>query len=612
MPSPAEALQAASTRFVKNAKEFAECTLDGSPKSLLLTSAVMQKYHAIYKRAEAAKDPTLANYVREVSVEAAAYISTIFINHFKVKLGATQDGKPVLVAHGVNIPILDLMVEEVTTGKPNSLLLVKQFDDITAKNSRPELLDSSDVPAKAQAAAAVAVQDVRAMLKKELDFSLESFSLVDLALQRVKAIAELSPANKSTVVRASCEKYGSYIGEAIIKHLNGKWAKVKVHETVVNAIDLGSVSAMPSLIVQAILEGKQVNLGDKHAATVVQFLEIVLERRKTATSEGLFENLDTPGEMLKRVGPLAEEAVRIAKVTHSVVLDYSLFSLPLLDDVIAKERSRIDADRPVLTEENFQRARAFSLLPLGVYLGEVILRAHGGSWEDARPWPKLRQHIMKFDPVTVVAAFFRGQTAYATEKTQVATAQQYYQAIRPLVLDVLHAKLYGSGVNREKLLPQMGPDATLNDAALHFAEACLVFAYSHSNVELDFSENSLLEVDRMLDDLRKKTPEEIQANSAFEHENLIQWFGCYSGEVFRRALGGSWAKDASGSFVKDEAGKMQPGPNVAHLNIGGNRVFVLNKVGKFLRDGSGDSVAFLLKAVRSMIEQGKLTIQPTQ
>src|SRR5215470_17937665 len=234
MPTIADAVQAAASRFIKNAKELADCQLDGSPKSLLPTSAVMQKFHTLYVRAAAAKDPDLEKFVHQVSTEAAAYVSTVFINHFKAQLGATKEGKLILIVQGVNLPILDLMADELKTGKPHSLLLLPKFDEITQKNTQAELLDSGNLPAEAQTSAAVAVQDVRAMLKQELDYSLESFAQVDRALLRLKAIAEVAPENKGTLVRASCDKYGAYIGEALIKNLGGKWQKIKIRDTVVS------------------------------------------------------------------------------------------------------------------------------------------------------------------------------------------------------------------------------------------------------------------------------------------------------------------------------------------------------------------------------------------
>jgi hypothetical protein len=612
MPIAAESLQAAAVRFSKNARECFNLELDGSLKSLVLAAGAMQRYHAMYERAVAAKDPNLEKFVQQVSTEATAYVSMVFIKSHEAKLGATKEGKLMLIAGGVNIPILDMMVEEVRTGRAHSLLLIPQLDAISKKNLEPRTVDPGNLEAEARAAAAIAVQDVRASLKQDLDYSPESLAIVDRALQRLKAIAEVSPESKSNLVRASCEKYGSYIGEVLVKHRGGKWLKIQVRDTVMNAVGIGAIYAMPALIVQAVLEGKKLDMGEKAAETVVQFAAFTQDRMQNAAPEGLFQNLDTPGEILKKIKLLAEEGVRTAKASHGVDLDYSLFSLSALDDVIEKHRKKIESERNVLNEENFQRARAFSSLPLGAYLGEVILRGHGGCWEDGDPWPRLRQHMMKFDPITVVGAFFRGENATATEKMHVASSQQYYQGIRPLLHDIVEAKLYGPGGKMEQLLAQMGPNLQLNIAILNFADSCLAFSYAECNVELDFSEKSLLDVDRMLEQFHKNTEEEIKAKPALDRANLVNLFGSYAGEVFRRALGGVWANDASGALVTDPSGEMRPGPNVAHLAVGGTRVFVVTKVRRFLEHGSGDSLAFMLHSFRTLIERGEITAGPAQ
>jgi len=592
-----EALQAATSRFIANAKEHAGVELDGSLKSLLLVAVALQKYHTLYQRGAQANDPEAEKFAQNIAHEAMVYVSSMMMKAYNARMD-TKDGKIVLVYEGVVIPISEMMTEEVKSGKPNSLLLLKLIDDIYTKNSQPVELDSGDLASEAQAQAAIAVQDVLAALKVSADFSLASLAVIDRALQRLKSVAEVAPQNKSALIKASCEKYGSYIGEVFVKQLRGTWAKVRIRDRVVNVIQLGSIYSVPAFIVEAVLEGKKLSLGDQAAETVVQFAALTQERMRGATQEGLFDGLDAPGEIVKRIEPLAREGVRIAKVIHGHDLDYSLFSLEVLDQVVAKHHAKLEADRKVLTDENFQTARAFAALPLGVYLGELIRGAHGGCWENSTGWPTLRQNLMKFDPITVVASFMRGETAMATDRIRVASVKQYYQGIRPLLLDVLDAKLRGAEVSRDQLLAHMGPKRSLNDGVLHFAEACLIYAYVAHNLELDFSENSLLDVDRILEKFYKQAHEPNPAPPAVDPETLCKWFGCYSGEVFRRSLGGIWADDASGT--------VPPAQGIAHLNWDGNRIFVLNKIGKFLRNGTEDSVAFLLQAVRSLKARGEL------
>lgn len=595
MTTAAEALEAASQRFAKGAKEHLNLDLDGSWKSILIVAAALQRYHAMFKKAADAKDIDRDKFVEKVAIEATAYLSTVFIKSHAAKLDATEKGL-ILTVSGVKIPISDLMREEVRTGKPNSLLLLAQVDEITKKNQQAEAVEAGNLEEEARKAAAVAVEDVRGMLKVELDYSRESLVHVDRALERLKAMVEISPENKSNLIRASCEKYGSYIGEVMARHMGGTWNRFRLQDRILNAVGIGPINAVPALIVEAILNGKSLSMGEGSAATVVDFVAKAEGKSKTTTKEGLFRNLDTAGEVPKRIPQFLEEARRIAKVNHNIDLDGTLFSLAALDEVIVKERQRLESERKVLNDENFNQARAFSVLPLGVYLGEAILSAHKGSWEElpGESWMRIRQHMIKLDPLSVVAALLRGETSTANDKMKVASAQQYYQGVRPMLADIVEAKLCGTAGTREQLLLAMGKDQELNGSVAHFAESCMVFCYSTRGVELDFSEKSLAEVDRILEEFHGNR-ETLLGTSRITERDLVNWFGCYAGEVFRRELGGQWVNEASGIGGATE--------KITHLNVNGNRIFVVSKVWKFLNSGPGDSLAFLLHATRSTLEQ---------
>ena len=568
----------------------------------MFVMVVMQKYHTFYERASAANDPDLSKFVKQVMVESTCYVVEVLVKHMGVQPKFTPAGEVFVVADGVEIPLAKMMLEELKTGKANSMLVVTQIDAIRKKNNVPQRVDPGSVAAESRTLAEVAVQDVRVMLKQDLDYTPQSVPLVDRALLRLKALAEMAPANKSTLVKASCDKYGSYIGEILVRHHEGQWSKLKVRDRVSSVVDLGPVYAFPANIVEAILEGKNLSMGDKHASTVADFLAVTLERKKDAPPSGLFSNLDTPGEMLKRMDQFAEEAARIARDSYQVQLDYSLFSLENLDAVIAQHRAKLAETKASLPDEEFNKQLAFSILPFGAYLGEIFRRMHGGSWEDQNPWPVLRQRTMKLDPITVVRAFLRGQSASNFDKSSISTVRQYYQGLRPVMLDLMEAKLFGAAGSEENLLTQMGPDAKFNKLLLTLVESCMIFSLAEYRVNLDFSEESLKDLDRLLEILHKSTEAEIKAKPALERNNLIYWYGAYSGEVIRRIVGGFWANDASATIP--------PGPNVPHINLEGNRIFVLNKVRKFLANGPGDSVAFLLHGVKGMRERGELTPFP--
>jgi len=596
MPTHAELLNTTATRFAKNAREILKIELDGSLKSLMVVCLVLQQYNKYYMRAEAAKDPELEKYALHLGAEATCYVIEVLVQHMKVDLTVARDGKYGIVVEGVAIPVTDLIIEEIKTGKPNSIMIVKQVGGIQVRNTKAQEMDAGNVEVEARASAALAAQEMRTMFSQEPDYSPASLALVDLALQRLRSLAAMFPESTNDLVKASSEQYGAYIGEVMTKHLNGKWCKVQVQEAVHNAVEIGAIYSMPYSLVEAVLAGKVLYMGEKSAASAVDFLVITEERVRASAPFGLFRNLDAPGEVLKRIKLFAEEAARLATQSYGITLDYTLFSLEALDALIAKQRKKLEDERSMMTENDFEEQRAFAILPLGAYLGETILRAHGGSWEDSEPWPLLRQRFMRFDPIMVARAFLRGEMATATEKTMAANAQQYYQKIRPALADAVSEKLYGSAGNEEILLSQMGPTRELNAKILALAETCVVFSYAEYNVELDFTQSSLRDVDRLLEQFHKNTEEEIKAKPVLDRINLINLYGAYAGEVFRRSIGGVWANDASGSFPA--------GPPVPHLLLDGQRIFVVTKVRKFLQNGIGDSLAFMFQAIRTMSEQG--------
>ena len=171
-----------------------------------------------------------------------------------------------------------------------------------------------------------------------------------------------------------------------------------------------------------------------------------------------------------------------------------------------------------------------------------------------------------------------------------------------MLRDVVQAKIYGAAGTEENLLAQMGPDQELNRAVLHFTEACLVFSYSSRGVELDFSEKSLEQVDTIIEQFHQNREKMLASAAGLPREDIVNWYGCYAGEVFRRVLGGEWVTDASSPVAG--------GQKITHLNVSGNRIYVVTKVHKYLEHGSEDSLAFLLRSVRSIIQGQIATRRP--
>jgi len=105
------------------------------------------------------------------------------------------------------------------------------------------------------------------------------------------------------------------------------------------------------------------------------------------------------------------------------------------------------------------------------------------------------------------------------------------------------------------------------------------------NAQLDYSENSLLDLEDLLG--RLSWPAESEAMS----ENCKIW-GSYLGEVVRRRFGGEWSIET------------YPGKQFATmtLNVGGTKIFPTMKIHRRLTRGLDDNVWTFYKMVKARLE----------
>src|SRR5579864_4391297 len=106
------------------------------------------------------------------------------------------------------------------------------------------------------------------------------------------------------------------------------------------------------------------------------------------------------------------------------------------------------------------------------------------------------------------------------------------------------------------------------------------------NAQLDYSENSLLDLEDLLG--RLSWPAESEAMS----ENCKIW-GSYLGEVVRRRFGGEWSIET------------YPGKQFATLtlSVNGSRLFPSIKVHRRLTEGEGDNVWEFYRMVKARMEE---------
>lgn len=589
-----KALREGVSRFMELAQENAKIQLDGSLKSLILVSAVLQQYHAWYERGKAANDPEHTRFAENMAFLATCYVGDVLTRQFKGQWTTAANGVLAVTVAGKQYPLASLMADEIQSGKPHSLLIVSQIDAaLKAEGPKTETIIDEQLAPKMRSLAQAAAKDVGSMLKIELDFTPASLAVVDKALQRVKALIEMAPEHARQMTSASADKYGAYLGEVLLKETSGKWVYVKQGEQTYKAVDFANSFAMVELIVRAILEGKSLHMGHKPAATTM--LEFYQACRRKEADAKLRREL-TPQYALDNLDMLSKAAVEAA-VSFGQALDGTLFSLSGLDEVISQKRAQLKAEAESGPQEAVNERMALTAISLGVYLGETLRRAHGGTWEKQSTdpegaAPQIRHRKYLLFPINACAALLRGE-AVQTGSGGVRTVQQYYQEVRPMLQDEMTKRLLGSAPDWNALVASLGPDQEFNRAVLDFAESCVLESRGQYGVLLDFSPESLRTVDEILKKIKEIPEEKKKGEPHYDPLNLIWWYGSYSGEVFRRVLGGSWSKTPINN----------PPQDVPRLEIEGAQIFVLNKIKKALTDPLGDSIAFMLSATKKILEE---------
>jgi hypothetical protein len=121
-----------------------------------------------------------------------------------------------------------------------------------------------------------------------------------------------------------------------------------------------------------------------------------------------------------------------------------------------------------------------------------------------------------------------------------------------------------------------------------YAEQAVAIAREF-NASLDFSENSLMELEAIVAQLALDLPNGAPADELTE---MCKMWGSYFGEVVRRRFGGDWSIDT------------YPGKQFATLTltISGNKLFPSMKVHRRLTEGEGDNLWNFYKMVKARLE----------
>jgi hypothetical protein len=139
----------------------------------------------------------------------------------------------------------------------------------------------------------------------------------------------------------------------------------------------------------------------------------------------------------------------------------------------------------------------------------------------------------------------------------------------------------------------MGQSPTITDTMEAHALEAVNLAQATAQQKLDFSEDSIKAVEKVLDGLHKSIPRDLQkidSKGVAGHE-VADWvsnlYGAYIGEVMRRNIGGDWVVDD----------KMSPGTKIISFRIGHLQTCPSAKVYKRIINGSEDDVWFYYRVL---------------
>ncbi len=147
----------------------------------------------------------------------------------------------------------------------------------------------------------------------------------------------------------------------------------------------------------------------------------------------------------------------------------------------------------------------------------------------------------------------------------------------------------------------IGLAVTLNSVEAHESVTAMVEAYAAQAVTLarkfksalDFSENSVMELETILEALAQQTPE----HSADSVSEACKTWGSYLVEVVRRHFGGEWTIET------------YPGKQFATLtlNVNGSKLFPTMKVHRRLTEGNAENVWLFYKMVKARLQSSAST-----
>jgi hypothetical protein len=425
-------LKVYAENFVDSVRKKKGVTLDYTLSSLVLASGVALDYGEIYRCKSELRDPRVEAFFVEAVYQLTGYFGEVYCRHFGASWIIKDDPDDVLIQVGKTE--LPLYRDACDTLKLGNGALTRRFLEVeeAAKDllhaappsgigkppaeSAPALQCAPEsVKARIAEAAAMAVQDVEAMLKQDLDGTPATFPPLEEALLRLRAMISSAPEQKSAILRTAVKKYGAYLGEALRKECAAVWyTRTGDAAADLPFLNLGIDLVSPHHMIEAVLEGKALPMGErtKAVATVAEFFDACRRRQRkwidallcgpgnTDQSSVLKAMSDDPG-LAVHTYQYCSMALTTARIRWDLHLDFSSESVQGLEDVLSKmwDASQAAGEGKPVSGRN-------AVAMYGAYLGEVIRRGIGGKWVIAGSTkrPVLRAGENTIDPYGKVNA----------------------------------------------------------------------------------------------------------------------------------------------------------------------------------------------------------------
>ena len=282
----------------------------------------------------------------------------------------------------------------------------------------------------------------------------------------------------------------------------------------------------------------------------------------------------SPPSAADQMPALAAEFVQACK-GNGINLDYLPRTLPLVDKLLNGKRAELASD-----------LKTKHLISITAYLGEVIRKETGGSWYDFDGRPMLNVGDYQADPMAIVSGLLETGKGLDGDVT-IESTKAYCEMISRMQRVWLEGTVLGTYESMAALRTSMTPDAKLAGTIVAQSQLAIKTGKLQFGESLDFSSESLEQVERIMSALHKQVKEGTPDRKLSDDQitELSKLWGIYVGEVIRRYYGGQWSL-ADG---------------VPDLVLGGRNASPLAKVRKRIVDGPMDNLKYYFTSIMKVL-----------